>query len=158
MPELDASFDVLMDPVIAATRFVVVRRRSWTDRNGIAQKSEERASALGSVTSVESDLERLDDSQSQTKVLLVITKFFLRAAAQDSDGVQWQPDLVLWQGNYYLVHSIEDFSQFGGGFVAAKCPSFDYVPNPPIGSPPSVSIGRLDLRQRNNSGLLGALR
>ncbi len=158
MPELDPSVDVLLDGFVAATRFVVVRRRSWTDVNGIAQKSEQRIPALGSVTPTgDNSLDREDAFQLQSKTLLVITKFFLRAAASDEDGFQWQPDLVFWQDDYFLVSAIEDYTQFNSGFVAATCQSFDYLGDPPRGQPPIVGVGHVDFRQRNNSDLAGAL-
>lgn len=157
MPEIDVS-EILLDSVIASTRFSVVRRRSWTDNNGISQKMSQTVHAIGSVTPTgDSTLDRGDDFQSQPKTLLVITRFFLRNAALDADGVNWQPDLVLWQGNHYLVSSIEDFSQFGVGFVAATCLLFEYVPSPPLGLPSSMATGHADFRYRNNSGLLGAI-
>lgn len=157
MPEIDVSNDVLLDPFVAATRFMVVRRRSWTDINGIAQKSESRIAALGSVISPGNELDRQSDYQSQPAVISVITKFFLRVAALDNDGVNWQPDLVVWQGNFYLVTKLDDYSQFNSGFVSAECTLFEYIPTPTSGNPPSVYVGKVDFRQRNNSGLAGAL-
>jgi galactose-6-phosphate isomerase len=158
-PEIDATWDVLLDPIVAATSFVVVRRKSWTDSNGIAQQGEQRVSPVyGSVTPTgDNSLVREDAYQSQNKTLMVITQFFLRAAAVDDNGVGWQPDLILWDGNYYLVKTVNDFSQFGIGFIQADCESFEYVTGPPQDNTPSEATGVLDFRARNNSGLIGVV-
>lgn len=157
MPEIDVSEDVLLDGFVAAVSFVVVRRRSWTDSNGIAQQSAQRVPAIGSVyADGDQSLDRDEGYQMQAKTIKVVTRFYLRGAAEDADGVNWQPDLVLWQGDYFLVHDVEDYSQYGVGMVAATCESYDYVVQPPVDNPPSVSTGHLDFRNRLNSGLGGA--
>ena len=40
-------------------------------------------------------------------------------------------DLVLWQGNYFIVKEIKDWTKFGGGMVEADCSSFQFVDAPP---------------------------
>lgn len=157
MPELDIASVVLLNPVIAATRFQIVRRRSWTDSNGQSRISAQTVWGIGSVTSPGNPLDRGDDYQSQPATIDVVTGSFLRVATLDDDGVNWQPDLILWQGNHYLVNKVDDFSQFGAGFVAASCDLFEYQPTPPSGNAPSLATGHADFRQRNNSGLLGAV-
>lgn len=156
MPEIDASADVLLDPFVAATSFVVVRRRSWTDVNGIAQQSESRINALGSVTPTgDSSLIREDGYTTATKTLMVITRLFLRNASEDVNGIKWQPDLIFWQDDYFVVKDLDDYSQFGVGMVKADCMAFEYDIEPPIGNVPKRGI--LDFRKRRNSGLIGVI-
>ena len=50
----------------------------------------------------------------------LITAFRLRAQSQDS-----LPDLVSWRGDSYLVQTIEDYTNYGRGFVQAYCTSED---------------------------------
>lgn len=156
MPFVDAALDALLDPMVAATPFSVVRRRSWTNTNGFQQQSSLTQRGIGSVTPTgDNSLSREDGFQSQPKTILVITRTFLRSAAEDADGFEWQPDLVLWQNNHYLVKSLEDFGQFGGGFVAATCEIFEFTASPAIGNPPAWALA--DFRDRRYSGFLGAI-
>lgn len=155
-PGIDAAFEVVLDSYVAADTFDVVRRRSWTDSSGFQQEYHQRIRGLrGSVTPTgDNALNREDSFQSQNKTLLVITRFLLRAAAETIGGVNWQPDLVVWQNDYFLVKSLGDFSKFGGGFVEATCDSYDYVGVAPRGNAPKRGV--LDFRKRNNSGYIGA--
>jgi hypothetical protein len=156
MPEIDVALEVVLDPMIAATSFVVVRRRSVTDKNGFQQNSAVRVPAIGSVTPVgNNDLDREDGFQSQHRTLLVVTRTALRPEAEDLNGFNWQPDLVYWNGNYYLVKSLEDFGQFGNGMYAATCEIFDYNANAPSSNPPVY--GFEDYRTGVYTTILGAL-
>lgn len=155
MPEIDVASEVLNDGIVAATSFVVLRRRSWTDNNGLQRNTVRRVRAIGSVTpSGDGSVDRQDAEQSQNKTLEVITQFFLRAVTSDANDAQWQPDLVLWQQDTFIVWSLDDYSQFGKGFVRATCVSYDFKSQPPLGVRPQ--IGSMDFRERSNSGLLGA--
>lgn len=156
MPEIDVASEVVLDGMIAGEWFWVVRRRSWTDSDGFQQNANVRVRALGSLyPEGDNSLNREDGFQSQNKGLTVVTKFLLRDAAEDVNGVNWQPDLVEWQGDTFLVKSIKDFSRYGPGFVEAACDSFNYNNNPTLNSGPHR--GNLDFRQRRNSGMTGVI-
>ena len=157
MPFLDIATEVVLDPMIACTTFQVVRRQSRTDTNGIAQRTAVTISPVyGSVTPTgDNSVNREDAFESQSRTLLVTTRFLLRSAMEDSDGVQWEPDLIYFNDGYYLVKSVEGYGNFGSGFVAAICESFNYdiagtMPNPP-------RYGADDYKSGVYTAILGAL-
>jgi hypothetical protein len=59
-------------------------------------------------------LDRRVEAQSTTKVIGIVTRFALRTATPG-----WQADTVVWRGNRYLVTGVQDYSQYGAGFVEA---------------------------------------
>jgi hypothetical protein len=66
------------------------------------------------------------------KALTVITQYRLRGESE-STGTEFQPDLVVWHGDSFLVKHVEDWSAFGPGFILAVCISIDVVDTPPQG-------------------------
>lgn len=157
MASIDVAIEVVLDGVVAATGFQVVRRMTWVDPNGGFEK--ERAVVIpglvGSVTPTgDNSFIREAEWQAQARTLLVITRFLLRAVMEDLNGVQWQPDLVLFQGGYYIVKTVEGYGQIGGGFVAAYCEAFSYDINGTQGPPPVY--GAEDYRKGVYTALLGA--
>ena len=153
MPGIDASLEILPDGFIAGTPFVCIRRRSWTDTNGMEQHSHSNINAFGSIDPTgDQSLLRLPDEQAQNKQITVVTNLLLRGASSVS-GSQWQPDLVFWQGEHFLVHDIEDFSQYGAGMVAARCVAFDYTNRAePEGNAPVFGICQFN--DRRNSAMI----
>ena len=69
------------------------------------------------------------------KTIRVMTAFMLRGPSTDRTAQNFQPDLVIWRGNAYVVRTLEDFSQFGAGMVIAECSSINYVDNAPSAAP-----------------------
>ena len=153
MPSIDVMTEVLLDGVVAATSFVVVRRRSVTDTDGFENHLRQRVSAIGSVYPTgDNSLVRSADEQLQSKTLTVVTQFPLRGASS-LDGAEWQPDLVYWRGDYFLVQNVEDFTQFGSGMVVAECTSFDYTEgSAPLG--PDPALGYCVFDNQINSDLI----
>lgn len=70
------------------------------------------------------DLDRGADEQHFTKSISVVTPFRLRGEANG-----YQPDIVVWRGDNYLVKSLGDYSR--SGWVWAECESIDFLDNPP---------------------------
>lgn len=155
MPEIDVT-DVLISSDVAATAFSVIRRKSMTGTNGIEVHTNQVISPVyGSVTPTgDNSLVREAAFQNQNKTIMVVTPFLLRGATTNPDNSQWQPDLILWQRDYFIVKSVEDYSQFGVGMIAADCELFDYVPESPSGNKPVT--GKLDFSVRRGSMLGGA--
>lgn len=137
MPSVDVSFELLGDPMVAASAITVVRRRTWTDKNGIEQNAAVTVPGVfGSVAPTgDNNFVRESDFQSQARTITVITRFPLRAVSEDEDGVQWQPDMVLWRGVHYLVRGLGDYEHVGSGFVGATCEAFDYDGAAPLRGP-----------------------
>lgn len=157
MPDIDVASEVVLDGTIAGDSFTVIRRRSWTDSDGFEQSDDVRIPrVLGSVYPTgNNSLGREDSFQAPTKTVTVVTKFLLRQSAKDIDGVNWQPDLIEWQGDRFIVTDVNDFSRYGPGFVEAVCTTFDYNNNPTLNTGPHR--GNLDFRQRRNSGMTGVI-
>lgn len=132
MAEIDVT-DISLDPFLAGDRFVVVRRKQVMTTAGIATEVIERFQNLvGSIQPTgENSLVRDEAYSDQVKSITVVSTFRLRGVSETVDGVQYQPDLVLWQGNYFIVKEIKDWTKFGGGMVEADCSSFQFVDAPP---------------------------
>lgn len=132
MPYLDVTA-LFVDPLIAGEAFDVIRRRQIMGSNGVTtvQNTYYRAQRGSIGPAGASVLERLADQQFAGKALDVITQFRLRGPAKEVQGYSFQPDLVIWKGDYYIVQSVSDFSQYGAGFVQAVVTSIDYVDQAP---------------------------
>jgi UDP-N-acetylglucosamine 2-epimerase len=70
------------------------------------------------------DLQRMTDAQIQSKALAIVTRFALRGEAEVL-GQEFQPDLILWHGNTFLVVFVEDYSNYAAGFVRAVAVMMD---------------------------------
>ena len=69
------------------------------------------------------------------KTIRVTTTFMLRGPSKDVTMQNFQPDIVIWKGDSYVVRALDDFSQYGAGMVTAECSSIDYVDSPPSAPP-----------------------
>jgi hypothetical protein len=121
--------DVLLDPEVAGQLITVVRRQEQV--NGFGQGvlvAETVPNVVASVTPVgDNSLTREVTFGTQNQAIRVITQYRLRGATTESaTGRTFQPDLVLWHGDYYVVSTLNDFTQYGAGLVEAECVSVDY--------------------------------
>jgi hypothetical protein len=125
--------DVLLDPMIAGERFTVLRRRELVNNLGVAEwQWETFPNIIGSVTPTgDQSLVRDEGFQAQAKTILVITAFKLRGESKDEARRNYQPDVVVWNENYYMVRTVDDYSRYGAGFVQAECSSTDLVDQAP---------------------------
>lgn len=132
MPQIDIT-DILFDPFIAGESFNVLRRRETVNDYGESVVVQEKfENVIGSIQPIgDQSLVREEAYQSQAKSLRVITAFRLRGEAKTDSGKTYQPDLIYWHGNYFIVKSLEDYSQYGAGLTEADCTSIDHVDNPP---------------------------
>lgn len=132
MPGLDVT-DVLADPDVAGESFTVIRRQQSIGANG---REVLTATSLPNITgsivpTPLNSLAREEAYQSQQKSIRVVTTFRLRGASKDA-GVTYQPDQVVWKGDTFVVKSLDDYSQYGAGFIVADCTSIDLVDQAPI--------------------------
>ena len=126
MVQLDVT-EVLVDPSLADT-FQVWRRKETVSGYGRSSTSVLVLDAVGVITAAtEDDLDRADDRQTMQRSIIVVSKFPLRGPAPG-----YQPDLILWNGDYYVVEKIDPYVRFGPGFVQAQAQEFDYVGEPPL--------------------------
>lgn len=114
--------DVLFDPDLTDT-FTVERRVETVGSNGRSTTSVTAFSGLGVVTSAgPNDLARLDDSQRMGRVISIVTAANLRGAVNG-----YQPDVIQWRGNRFVIATIDNYPQFGSGFTQAICVGMDLV-------------------------------
>jgi galactose-6-phosphate isomerase len=119
MPLLDVNI-VLSSPMLMDS-FTVTRRQSGVGTDGRTTISASTTTQTGVVqTSGENSQDRPKEYATGRKSILVITQYRLRQQSQGS-----LPDLVGWRGDFYLVQMVEDFTNFGRGFVQAYATSED---------------------------------
>ena len=132
MPLLDLS-SVLTSPMLWDT-FTVNRRIQTVNNFGIATVAVQAIAGLFGVVypSNENELKRYPDLQVQDKAITVITRFALRGETETTadPSVSYQPDIVVWGSDNFLVRKVEDWSQYGPGFILAICSSMDLVDAP----------------------------
>lgn len=129
MPELDVSL-VLTSPYLVDF-FNVTRRQEIIGQNG---RNSFVALPFSNITGVvtpgkNNSLRREEDQQTQGKSLVISTRFMLRGASQDNSGA-YQPDLVSWGGNSFVVNECRDNSRYGQGFIKAHCEMTDMISQP----------------------------
>ena len=150
MPYLDVT-EVLSDPDLADV-FEVVRRQAVVNSHGeLVPVIVQRFPAVTGVCTPtgNNSLVRADAYQSQMNSLQVLTTFRIRSASKDADGIMWMPDLVRYRGDTFVVKSLNDFAQFGPGFVQAECIEIEWNDAPVPEEGPASS---LDFSQASNSG------
>lgn len=123
MPQLDVT-DLLFDQDLADT-FSVQRRQqavnSWGETTTSVTVFEDLSGAV--YPTGNNSLVKQAAFETQAETITVVTTFRLRGVSQDSSQQAFLPDLVLWQGNQYLVSMVNDYSQYGQGFIQAECAS-----------------------------------
>lgn len=135
MPEADVS-EVMLNADVAGESFVVIRRAETVGQNGVAVLAATSHLAWGSVTPTgDNSMLREEAFTAQQKTIKVITSFRLRGVSEQIDGVTYQPDVILWDREHFIVRVLDDYSRYGAGQVEAECSSIDYVGPPP--SPPA---------------------
>lgn len=131
MPSIDVT-DVLVSLGIACQEFSVVRRQETVNQYGESVKTEVAMGPfIGAVQPIgERSLLREEMYSTATNGITVWSTFPLNNVAREADGTKYQPDLVYWKGDYYIVRSQDDWTQFGAGFTKVECIGFDYVQKP----------------------------
>ena len=150
MPFLDVT-DLFFDPMIAGEKFNVVRRQESINPFG------EGVLTLTTYENIKGqvapykpfNLNREAAYTTQEKTLQVITTFKLFGASKDQINRNYQPDLIFWKNDYYIVSELEDYSQYGAGFVSAICTAFDWTIEATAG-PTGTNFG-LDFKYNYNS-------
>lgn len=129
-PSLDLS-DALTDDNLTDS-FSVVRRVETVNGYGESTVATNTISPVYGVVTAGDDNKnkRGADEQHADKSITVITAFRLQGPAQVG-GTGYQPDVVIWGGDSYIVNSVDDYSHYAAGFVQAKCSSIDSVDAPP---------------------------
>jgi hypothetical protein len=142
MPFLDVT-QPLLDPEFTDS-FTVLRRQEVVDSHGRSTlQTTTFAAIIGVVTaSSPNDLDRPQDYEVFTRAISIVTKFRMRG-----EVVGYQPDVVVWRGDNFVVKHIGLYPQFGVGFYQVECESMDRVDNP---TDPTL-MNRLDFTLNTNS-------
>ncbi len=131
MPDIDVT-DVLLDSDIAGEAFQYERRSETVSVNGRSVQGLQVFDAVGSVQPPgENDLITTEDYDAASNTIVVITTARLRCVSQDQVAAQFKPDIVLWQGNRYVVTKCEPWTEYGAGFIRAVCKSEDFIDQAP---------------------------
>lgn len=110
-----------------ADRFDVIRRPEVISQFGRATTEQVVATAIGTIYPTgDNSLVRQTDYELGRKTLTCVTTYRLQIAAPGH-----QPDVVLYRGNEYIVTAVEDYSQYGAGFVVAQLSSIRAIDQPP---------------------------
>lgn len=128
MAELDVS-ELLVDGDLTSS-FTVQRRLQSVNSFGETSTTIITFQNLrgGVYPTGEQSLTRADAYQSQANTISVTTQFQLRGVSADATG-SYQPDIVNWRGNNYVVRTLSEFA-YGAGFVVAECISTSLLDQP----------------------------
>lgn len=119
MPNLNVSF-VLDDPAFQ-DEIEVIRSKEDIGDNGRSQPQVTTFKARAVVTQKgERPFVLEPDSTRQPHAIIVHLRTKLYGVVVD-----YKPDVVLYQGNRYVVTSVDNWSRYGQGFYAASCEIID---------------------------------
>lgn len=126
MPSLDVS-DIPVCAEFGDTFDVLRRPEQITQFGRVTLGPEVRATMVGTIYPTgDNSLVRQEDFQRGAKTLTIVTPYRLRTG-----GPGYQPDFVMYRSVVYVVRSVEDYTQYGAGFVAAECSSIESIESPP---------------------------
>lgn len=114
---------ILTDPDLVDT-FSVLRRAQVTDSKGrVSLTTQTFNKVIGVVTSISpNSLDRQTDYQTFGRGISIVTKFRLQG-----EVTGFQPDIVVWRGDNFVVKAIDNYPQMGPGFFQVECSSQDKV-------------------------------
>jgi hypothetical protein len=120
MPQIN--MQVALTNPYTLDKFDVIRRVQDVSEQGLVVLPEPQifTGVFGTVASVQQkDLMRMTAEQLQSKSISIITRFALRGASEDAGQQDFQPDIVVWNGDSYLIIILDDYSNYALGFVRA---------------------------------------
>ena len=137
--------DALLEPMFQDS-FGIERRAVSTNQYGETAMKIESLVSFGVVDITGSqELDRGEDQEHARKTIEIVTRFNLRPAS-----VGFEPDLVIWHGDRYLVTRVDDYSGYGLGWYQVEATSQDFMDAPQADS----VFGQFDFSQPLYSGYL----
>ena len=116
MPNIDVT-EVLSDPDFCTSGLVCTRAAQTVSAAGLGTLTPTTIKFTGVVTSDKGAvLERLAAGERIEDSITIHSKFRLR-----SGSLGYTADVVTWNGAQYTVSTVNDYSTYGVGFVAATC-------------------------------------
>lgn len=137
--------DVILDPMVAGQTAQVVRRQQEVDDSGESTVTLSVVPEIvcGIWPSGSNQLVRTEDYSTLGQEFTIVTTFRLRGQTREpSTGRSFLPDLVVHDGNAYIVNQVNEYTHYGAGFIEATCESIDYQQVPDVALP--AQVGRLD--------------
>jgi hypothetical protein len=120
---------VVLDPLLADKFSRVRRQETVSEVNGRSTVNTIQTDNLVGVVTMNRDIETIrqefPEVQFSTRVINVVTKANLQAAVAG-----YQPDLVIWRGDNYVVLQVSPYPQYGSGFYEAVATSIDLADQP----------------------------
>lgn len=118
-------------------RFDVVRRAQTVNGYGEADNSNATVPGVFGVVYTVGEggkLTRAAEAQSVSKSLMFITKYAIRTASGPvkAPAQAYQADALVWNGTWYVVTSIDDYSHWGTGFIGAHAEALPRTQIPPV--------------------------
>ena len=130
MPDLDVT-EVLSDPDFADTFTIISTSRSMA--TGVpVDTAAAPVSASGVIIPGKSNLRRADDGSRLDAYIDIYTQATLTNGFKTDDSNSQLADVVAWRNRSYTVMVIEDWSNYGQGFIKASCDLLAL--NPPAAS------------------------
>lgn len=122
---------MLSDPQFT-DRFAVVQRIQSVNNFGeVSTQNTTTHNVLGVVTPAKpADLRRRDDMQYGQRNIVIFTKALLNTAAMQLNTVpptQRQPDLLLWNGDTFMLVQVLPWNRYGPGWVRVVATSVDRI-------------------------------
>ena len=120
MALIDVS-ELLGDPDFSDA-FVIIRQDAAVNAYGENELTETQINVVGVVQPASPDtLARLPDSVRSQDAITVWYQGLLKSSA----GGDTYPDVVVWGGYNFVVHSTDPFNNYGAGYVQAVCVRLD---------------------------------
>lgn len=126
----DLALDTVFDPLLNDS-FSRVRRLESRNAQGRSQVVSTTTPNLNGVVTMNEDIEDIRNEfpevQYATRVISVVTAANFQAAVKDAQGQSYQPDLIVWRGDNYVVLRVSPYPQFGIGWHQVVAMSIDKV-------------------------------
>lgn len=162
-PTIDVS-ELLVDPMFVETEITVLRRKQVLIKGrdtpevvavitNIAASVQPKDTAIGG-----NFVERAPDMEYRGSNLNCYTQFRLRSVSKEVTGTgtdDYLPDVVIWNGDHFIVALLNDWTHYGAGFCHAELASTEAVDYAPDGLSPQVGV--LDWRDPANAVLIAGL-
>lgn len=124
MPQLDVS-DAILDPEFCE-RISVTRRAYTINNNGQTVVTPTNLSPIAVVTQgTPHPFEQTPDAQVAKSSITVHAYRFQLYDVITGKASSFQPDLVNYNGNHYIVTKVYNWSRFGQGFTMAEADLYD---------------------------------
>lgn len=82
------------------------------------------------------DLQRWPEADISLKSIIIVGPVRVQLARPGpADGQTYKADVVLWKGNAYQVGYVDDYSDYGEGYMFCIAQMTDYTPNPATPNP-----------------------